>query len=250
MDNLKTLLGKLPGLNRWRFRSILSNVNGLDLDYAANQEGVPILKSIFIDREYADYFPFYEPATIIDVGGYLGYFTLFAARHTAPGARIWALEPSSANFRILKQNLAKNKVNNVVAIQKGLAAQTGTTRLSLHSHSYNHSIIFSSADYENISLITLAQLLAERNIDRVDFLKLDCEGAEYDILFQMDKLTLSKVQTISLEFHDTSAIGKFSPNQLAAWLEENGFRVVKFTYSRAYKDLNFGKIIATKLFTN
>jgi hypothetical protein len=46
----------------------INMANGLALDYSVNQTGTHVLESIFVKREYADYFPFYESAVIVDVG--------------------------------------------------------------------------------------------------------------------------------------------------------------------------------------
>lgn len=236
----------LIAYDRWRFRAVMRNIPGLRLDYRLNKAGIDVLKGVFIDREYADYFPFSESATIVDAGGHFGYFTLFAARHTAPDSRIFVLEPSPRNFRVLKKNLQRNKVENAVAFPMGMAGKTGTANLFLHANTYNDSTSSPSEKLEAVEVISLGDFLESRKISFVDFLKLDCEGAEYDILLNTPQEIFDKIKTISLEFHEV-APGGYTPNQLAIFLKQKGFQIAKFGYSRAYMDLNFGKMVATKL---
>lgn len=53
-----------------------------------------------------------------------------------------------------------------------------------------------------VQTITLDELIADAGFERVDFLKMDCEGAEFEIFFSAESSTLSKVARICLEYHD------------------------------------------------
>ena len=60
-------------IKKYRFQQFCKK-NNLNLSYKLNQEGLEILNEVFHKREYADYFPFYEKVTIIDIGAHMGYF--------------------------------------------------------------------------------------------------------------------------------------------------------------------------------
>jgi hypothetical protein len=66
-----------------------------------------------------------------------------------------------------------------------------------------HSLIPSgnSAGSVEVECVTLSQVFKENNIDYVDFLKMDCEGAEYEILKAMEEETGSKIGRIAMEYH-------------------------------------------------
>lgn len=217
----------------------------LKLDWKNNSDDIETLREIFIRRSYADYFPFKQRAVIVDIGAHKGYFTLFASMNTAPSSRFICLEPAKENILILKNNLKNNAVDNCTIIPCAIYSQRGSVKL-YPSKSVNYSVFDKSglgADYE-VPAITLGQLFEEQNIDRVDFLKMDCEGAEYPALLESDPATLRKIKTISMEFHDVKNTN-YSGLGLVKFLENNGFKIVKFSYSPSVRNLNYGMLIAT-----
>ncbi len=246
----KKLIKSLMRRERRQFEFILNRTPGLKLEYSPNRGAVDVLYRIFIEREYADFFPFHRAATIVDVGGHFGYFSLFAARATPPDARIIALEPAARNFETLIKNLESNAIQKAIALQMGLAPASGEGSLFLSPRSYNHSTVFPGTESEKVTFISLNDLCKQQNIDVIDFFKLDCEGAEYEVLFRTSPETLSRITTISLEFHDLRTIrpAPFNANDLAIFLKRHGFRIMKFCYSTTRRDLNFGKMVGTRIF--
>ena len=86
----------------------------------------------------------------------------------------------------------------------------------------------------------------EFDLDRIDFLKMDCEGAEYSIFNSTADSIFDKITTISMEFHDLKD-GDFTAEHIIEKLRKNNFRIVKFHYDRTTKNLNYGKLIGTKI---
>ncbi len=225
--------------------------NGLTLSYAYNKQTLYLLKSIFEDREYADFFPFYESAIIVDVGAHYGYFSIFAHLNSDKSSRIFAIEPDPTNFTLLQKNLFDQRIENVKSLNVAVSAEVGETSLYL-GNSVNSSLIANyalnevKADSIPVRTSTLAQIIVEEKLSRIDFLKLDCEGAEYAILLDADSVAFENVTTISMEFHDLKD-ARFTGNVLSEKLVKMGFRIVKFHYEKTTRGLNFGKIIATRL---
>lgn len=243
---LESFLKRLPPVNRYLFRRIIRGA-GLDLDYMNNKQGVSILEAIFIQREYALCFPTGSQATIVDVGAHYGYFSFFAALNTANGSRIIAVEPSEENFAVLQQNLAKNPALVIEALNIGLDAQSGQRKLH-EGLPHNHSFFGGSGqNYSLVPTLSLKDFIRQYQLEYIDFLKLDCEGAEFPILLNADAEDLAVVQTISLEFHDLPKEG-YTSNQLIYHLKEQGFEIVRYRHDPDYSasNLSFGKIIATK----
>ena len=93
---------------------------------------------------------------------------------------------------------------------------------------------------------TLRDVLDAHALDRVAFLKLDCEGAEYPVLFGADVQTLERVQTLSMEFHDTGE-ARWTGLSLTRLLRRHGFRIAHFHHAPSGLNRNYGRIIATRV---
>jgi FkbM family methyltransferase len=227
----------------------INMANGLALDYSVNQTGTHVLESIFVKREYADYFPFYESAVIVDVGAHYGYFSLFASLNSGSGSQIFSLEPDPGNLVVLRQNLKDCKINNVVVIDAAIGAEEG--KMTLYGGSEINRSLFgdyalgSGKEIAQVNAITLGKFVQQNNLTNIDFLKLDCEGSEYSILLNADDDTLRKFKTISMEFHDMKKPG-LTANNLRKRLIAAGFSIVKFAYESSNFGLNYGKLIATR----
>lgn len=238
------LLRRIFPIDRYSFRRINERLK-LGLDYSLNKDAVSILEDIFIHREYAAYFPFYEESTIIDIGAHYGYFSIFAAMNTDKKSRIIAVEPSSKNYEILKKNISATKISNIKPVHAALTSKSG--EIELHqSKSFNHSLypIDSKQRTEKVEAFSLLHFLEKLQIEQVDFLKIDCEGAEYPILLHSTKETLSKIKVISMEFHDFRQEA-YAPQHLIQHLEKCGFEVLKYQFDSDYaiQNLNFGKLV-------
>jgi len=229
-----------------RFEAILK-ANNLDLHYDLNKSSLQLLESIFIQREYADYFPFYQNAVIVDIGAHKGYFTIFAALNTAADSEIICVEPVSSNFKILERNILQQGYKNILLLKAAVAAFEGQLEIHL-SHDTNHSLIGdnplsgNSNSTEKVKAITLDSLISQYQLDEIDFLKMDCEGAEYDILFNASNETLKRIKILSMEFHDLKDQNR-TANSLIAHLTTKNFDIVKFEYEPTNLGLNYGKLI-------
>ena len=69
----------------------------------------------------------------------------------------------------------------------------------------------------------MADYCREKKIDAIDFLKVDCEGAEYDILLNLDDHLLSRIKKIAMETHDD--VNEHRHGELVEFLRAHGFFV-------------------------
>jgi len=86
-----------------------------------------------------------------------------------------------------------------------------------------HSLIAEFAQSVPVETITLDDFALENGIQRIDFLKMDCEGAEYDIFFNASKSVLGMIQKISMEYHDLDLSRNHEALQI--FLRTHGFNV-------------------------
>ncbi len=142
--------------------------------------------------------------TVLDVGAGLGDFaTSVARRH--PSATVLAFEPLPHSYALLVENVELNGLTNVRTFREAVLGHEGVTFLSTPTGlSGQHQTSERPADEKNISApsTTLARALERAPGGRCDFLKVDCEGGEYDILLTADEQTLSRVGQIAMEYHD------------------------------------------------
>lgn len=228
----------------------ICKANQISLNYNLNKNELQILSDIFENREYSDYFPFYQKVTVIDIGAHFGYFSIFAHKNTNSQSTILAIEPSNLNFKQMLGNLKANKIENVIAINAALGVKNEVSTLYLgrtsnNSIINNYSFLEENDTIENVESKTLETILIENKIEKIDFLKMDCEGSEYSILESLNKETFDKITTISMEFHDLKNV-KYTGDILVKLLIDNNFKIVKYKYMKTTMGLNYGKIIGTK----
>src|SRR5262249_43707963 len=117
-----------------------------------------------------------------------------------------------------------------------VADQPGTLPLFLGRSGTTHRIVGGPREGEgtetiDVKVVPLPQVLAEHGIERIDFLKLDCEGAEGLILPSLPEALFRGIRAIALEFHDD--MSPVPHDQLEKLLAERGFHV-----SRAWDGKN------------
>jgi FkbM family methyltransferase len=150
---------------------------------------------------------FYEPAAndlILDIGANVGAFSLWLAQQ-CPTARVFAVEPSADNFAELARNLA-GWPHQVSTMRLAIGGREGQAVISDGGRrSVDHRVeplvaVPSGAD--SFELVTLQRLLELVGADRVDLLKMDIEGAEFDVFEQVSQDTLKQIRRLAIEYHD------------------------------------------------
>jgi len=197
-----------------------------------------IIKEICLDRQYESAsVPVKDGWTVLDIGAGLGDFAVHVAKqHTQ--TTVYAFEPFPASFALLQENLQLNAVSNVQTFPVAVCAQAGQRCFYIASEAVAHSAVQQpNVPTENsiqVASITLKQAFDQLHISACDYLKMDCEGAEYEILLGMDNQTLRKIRHLCLEYHD--GVGPCSHLDLVRFLTARGFEV-RLTPCPAYRHL-------------
>lgn len=196
-----------------------------------------IIKETCLDRNYETHGAAIQAGwVVVDIGAALGDFAILTALEQ-PDARIFAYEPSPETFAILQENLALNGSQNVFAFPLALAATRGPVALARGGALVQHSTVLAGqANTIPVQAVTLEDVLQSNRLERCDFLKMDCEGGEFDVLLNTGPETLARFERICLEFHD--GFTKFSHTDLARHLQQNGYQV-KITPNPVHKYLGF-----------
>jgi FkbM family methyltransferase len=171
-------------------------------------------KDIFLHRIY-DFESETDAPFVIDGGGHIGLFTLFI-KQKYPHAKVIIFEPDKGSLELLRKNLKANSVGNVEIVEAGLYKNTG--EISFASDCSDGSSIFGDKKNSYIRVVRLSDY-----IDRdVDFLKLNIEGAELDVITEIVP-KLQFVKQMVLEYHGFPEIGQ-NLHRILALLENAGFR--------------------------
>ncbi len=211
---------------------VTSRRGTVDADFLAN---------VLVNEEYfAHGGPPAIDATIVDIGANIGSFTLAAAKHARAG-RIIAVEPVPENLRLLRRNVEQNGLGQVEILPGAVTHPDAHGSVTLHVADPGfHSTAFDRGRGSiNVRGWTLAEIFERYQINRCDFLKIDCEGAEFDFLPTVEPETWRKVKRVAMEFSAPVldwvngqaptaaqlALKRASGDRLVALLQEQGFTI-------------------------
>ena len=181
-----------------------------------------LLKSKY-KREY--YFPEeLKPKVIFDIGGNIGITSIYLAS-LFPEAQIYTFEPLKENFEILKKNTSQ--FNNIEVFNFGLGAKNGSFKLYLSDDEENYGGVSfysevegnMSEPYTECEVKNVNDVIQEIGVTSVDLIKIDTEGAEYDILTNMKDEFLNKTSWITGELHGNRDF------ELLNYLNDLGFSI-------------------------
>jgi FkbM family methyltransferase len=129
---------------------------------------------------------------VIDVGGNIGYFTLLFASKVGAAGRVEAFEPDPSNFALLSRNIAENGYSSVVLHNRAVWSKPGSLRLYLSETNRGDHRAYPSEEARravDIEAVRLDDLFPDSpGRSRVDFVKMDIQGAEYHALLGMRRL--------------------------------------------------------------
>lgn len=162
--------------------------------------------------------------TVVDIGANTGTFSVLAAL-TFENAVIYAFEPSSSTFALLKHNLKVNGVSRkVVPTRQAVFSRVKKLKLYNAGPSGIRSLFQSRGEtnFETVTTTTLPNIIKRFRLKRIDYLKIDCEGAEYDIFRSLKKQNWQKIDRLALEFHEL--VPGQDHRELLAILKSNNFK--------------------------
>jgi FkbM family methyltransferase len=185
-----------------------------------------LIWEIYRFRIYDDpVLPIRADDTVVDIGAHIGVFTTRAAQRATRG-RVIAYEASKNNFNLLADNVALNNLENVSINHKAVFFPAG--KLTFNQPDGNGALGSAlqeeSEHAEEVEAVTLDDIYDVNNLDRIDFLKLDAEGAEYPILYNASPSALNGIRRMVLEYHEFPGL-EWDHAHLAAYLESAGFKV-------------------------
>lgn len=153
-----------------------------------------ILSVQYVEQSYEKYHCLREGESIVDMGAHIGIFTVKAAKAVGDGGRVIAIEPQVDNLRFLQRNIEANELKNVIIVPKAVNSKKGKSKLYLSGRTWSHSLLpqeLGSSEFAEIEVDTLDNILRELGVKKVDFMKMNIEGAEVEALKGMDEIVRS-----------------------------------------------------------
>lgn len=198
----------------------------------AGEPLIPMFDEIWIRESY-------RPAglrdlrapTVVDVGANVGVFAVWASRRLG-ATRIVAVEPDPRSASHLLSNLRRNAVDGHTVVQAALGGERGEAVLHGRGERARNTLFRTDLYGSSFSARALVRILTLEDVfdvfavDHCDLLKLDCEGAEYEILFGTPSAVLERIDHIALEYHE--GLNSHSPDELVSFLDERGFVVTRY----------------------
>ncbi|HEV2329073.1 MAG TPA: FkbM family methyltransferase [Verrucomicrobiae bacterium] len=189
----------------------LRTMDGLTITIRKNYGDAMTVSELFVSdcyvRDVAHPLP--NNPVIIDIGGFIGDFALYAVKRLN-ARKVIVCEPSPKNWALLLKNIANNGYEDrIVPVNK---AVTDGRNIMMNIDAPDECQCMVSAYDTNgqplssVPGISLGDLLREHAIENVDLLKMDCEGGEYEILDSTSADVLSRIRNIVVEFHDLARL--------------------------------------------
>jgi FkbM family methyltransferase len=139
--------------------------------------------------------------TVVDIGAHIGLFSVFASRKLH-AQRMISAEPDPANFELLSRNISANHVESAILVKAAVAGESGERRIyNNQSNTGGHSFYPRGASSRPVRTVSLTELFKSSGVSECSLLKMDCEGAEMEVLENAPDELLSSASAISLEYH-------------------------------------------------
>ncbi|SDN44385.1 methyltransferase, FkbM family [Desulfonauticus submarinus] len=168
-------------------------------------EGIPLifvdLHSLFFELEQIfkkEIYKFYSNSkkpVIIDCGAHIGLTSIYFAR-LYPSARIYSFEADQDIFKVLEYNISYNKIKNIKIYNKAVWIHNRGVYFCQKGNDSGY--ISNKSSHALVPSLKLKEFLD--NFDKIDLLKLDIEGAEFEVLKDIDD-SIDKISTAIVEVH-------------------------------------------------
>ena len=198
-----------------------------------------------------------EGDTVVDVGAHMGRYTIPSSKSVGMSGKVIAIEAHPYNFGILQHNLRLNKLKNVVVLNRAVYSKRAGLKLYLpdedQGYTMHHSLMSNyltskynkeiERKYIEVQADTLDNLLKVNGIKEVNWIKIDVEGAELEVLKGAKEILSTNTRiSILVEVH-----GRDTYEPVIELLKTNNFNIeFEKTYDNGEKHVLAKKYLMHK----
>jgi len=181
-------------------------------------------------REYLEFAGLKEGQTVLDIGAYSGVTSIIFGQLVGPTGHVYAFEADETNYECAKINLEMAEkvmgVRNVTLVKKAVWAHSDGLLFSTEGSMGSSAVEITGGGRgkeQKVETITIEQFCLQRNIRCVDFIKIDIEGGELQVLKSSASVLKNLNARLIIEPHWVE--GKLVTEECSDILKSKGFAV-------------------------
>lgn len=218
-------------------------LNYMGREIVAPRNSAGIFLEVFQNEVYEKFWSPQKGDIVLDVGAYVGMFTIKAAKMVGPNGLVVAIEPEPYWYSLLEENT--RGLGNVVLIKKAICDKEGYAKLFHSKTPGGDALIQAWKDYVEVETTTLDKLVERLKLPKVDFIKMDAEGVELAVLRGAKNILKGDVKLAMSSYHTFTEGGSEHPG-VVNLLSGIGFKVITKRglagYIYATRNTNWGKL--------
>jgi len=247
IEKLKILFKTIKILKNWwlypivylkltkRPTVIFETKNGFKIMLRTDSTDLMAFTHVWLIEEYSKQgFDIHETDTVIDVGAHIGSFSLYASQSCKKGI-VYSFEPMNENYKMLKLNLQLNNLQNVITNNSAISKSSSKIILFQNQDESGHSKFIQTDNPIEVNSKSLNDFFSENNLKSCHLLKLDCEGAEYEIIDSLNKKYFDIIEKMIIEYHLADSNPELLEN-LKNKLKLNSYEI---SINPLFKDIGF-----------
>ena len=220
--------------NKYEFR------NGISLEFDDKIASEHLFDEIFLGNCYY-VSQIKEMKIVVDIGANIGFFTHYAIMNS-PNTKVYSVEPDPRNFKILTRNIRMNNLENRINAFNNVLFSGKQRELSFFQslHNPGWSSVYKAAGAKDgleisVTSISMSKFLHDNGLNNVDFLKIDAEGSEYDIILNDNFIENFSINNLIIEVDRAPKDQKFTYKELLDYLNDH-FKYVETTRNISESD--------------
>lgn len=209
--------------------------DGYEIETSESDSDFATMMVVLVREEYA---PIPRDGIIVDIGANIGAFMLYAIRSGA--RRVISFEPSRDAYAVLCRNVERNRLADRVLVRQLAVSNRSSSTVWFPTASSPMNRMRQTPDQGPVEHIQVSTTTVTEIVEAhgdIDLLKIDCEGAEYDIVSSTPGAVWSRIRSVRIEFHDGRTRELVEPLQAA------GLRLTRLSRDPIWPDamgmLNF-----------